>query len=36
VSNAVVTGAWSGFAVLAGYTAAALALAFWLLRRRDA
>jgi hypothetical protein len=36
VSNAVVTGAWSGFAVLAGYTAAAMAAAFWLLKRRDA
>jgi hypothetical protein len=35
VSNAVVTGAWSGFAVLCGWTAAALATAFWLLRSRD-
>jgi ABC-type transport system involved in multi-copper enzyme maturation permease subunit len=28
--------AWAGFAVLCGYAAAALAAAFWLLRRRDA
>jgi hypothetical protein len=32
----VVIGPWTGFAVLAGYTAVALAVAFWLLNRRDA
>ncbi|MEV4509079.1 ABC transporter permease subunit [Dactylosporangium sp. NPDC049525] len=35
-SNDTVTGPWTGFAVLCGYTAAALAAAFWLLRKRDA
>ncbi|MFG2168862.1 ABC transporter permease subunit [Micromonospora chersina] len=35
LSTAVVTGTWTGFAVLCGYTVAALAAAFWLLRRRD-
>jgi ABC-type transport system involved in multi-copper enzyme maturation permease subunit len=34
-SNDTVTGPWTGFAVLCAYTAAALAAAFWLLRRRD-
>jgi ABC-type transport system involved in multi-copper enzyme maturation permease subunit len=34
-SNDTVTGPWTGFAVLCGYTTAALAAAFWLLRRRD-
>jgi hypothetical protein len=29
-------GPWTGFGVLCGYAAAALALALWLLRRRDA
>ncbi|MEV6302120.1 ABC transporter permease subunit [Actinoplanes sp. NPDC051861] len=36
LSNAVVTGVWAGFAVLCGYTAAALGAAFWILNRRDA
>ncbi|GGM31383.1 ABC transporter permease subunit [Dactylosporangium sucinum] len=34
-SNETVTGPWTGFAVLCGYTAAVLGAAFWLLRRRD-
>ncbi|WVK89610.1 ABC transporter permease subunit [Dactylosporangium sp. AC04546] len=34
-SNDTVTGPWTGFAVLCGYTAVALGVAFWLLRRRD-
>jgi len=35
-STAVVTGTWSGFLVLCGYTLVALVAAFWVLRRRDA
>jgi ABC-type transport system involved in multi-copper enzyme maturation permease subunit len=31
-----VIGPWTGFAVLCGYAAAALGIAFWLLNRRDA
>ncbi len=35
-SNDTVTGPWTGFAVLCGYTAVALAAAYRLLRKRDA